>query len=279
LKRALIIGCGYLGTRVGSLVLEWGAAVTATTAHAERVEGLASLGFAPQILDLARRDESTVWSTLPDGALYAVAPGRGGNAELAFRDGAIDTARRLIAAGLAPGAFVFVSSTGVYHQKDGSHVDETSPAKPDEARYRVLRDGEEELLSLGCVVLRLGGLYGPDRSPIEWLARPEKRERILGGGGEAWMNWIRVEDAASIAALALEGGRSGEVYLGVDDKPVRRGEFYSFAAELAGLPPPELPDDPGDLGKRCSNRKARRELGFRPEFPSYKEGLRDLSPS
>ena len=54
---------------------------------------------------------------------------------------------------------------------------------------------------------------------------------------------------------------------------MRREDFYRFAAERAGLPPPDFPSRPGDLGKRCSNRKARAKLGFAPSFPTYREGL------
>jgi nucleoside-diphosphate-sugar epimerase len=277
LKHALIIGCGYLGKRVGSQLLEWGARVTATTTRPERLAELAGLGFEPAVLDLEAPDDTLIWESDPDAVVYSVAPRRTGDPSIGFRDGALDSATRLIEAGLAPGAFVFVSSTGVYHQKDGLLVDEASPARPEEERYLILREAEDELLALGAVVVRLGGLYGPGRSPVEWLARPEMRERILQGGREAWMNWIHVDDAASAVVLALERARSGEIYLGVDDKPVRRGEFYRFAAECAGLEPPELPSTPDDLGKRCSNRKAREQLGFRPELPSYREGLRAIA--
>jgi nucleoside-diphosphate-sugar epimerase len=172
-----------------------------------------------------------------------------------------------------------VSTTGVHAQADGSAVGEESAAEPLEERSRMIRSAEERLLDLArrgeapALVLRLGGLYGPGRSPIEWLRRPAMRERILGGGREAWMNWVRVEDAALALALAVESGQPGEVYLITDDEPVRRGDFYRLAAERGGLPAPDLPSRPDDLGKRCSNRKARAELGFAPRFPTYREGL------
>ena len=66
------------------------------------------------------------------------------------------------------------------------------------------------------------------------------RERLLQGGREAFMNWVRVEDAARAAVLALEGGRPGELYLVTDGEPVRRGDFYAGAARRAGIAIPEL---------------------------------------
>ncbi|HVR74092.1 MAG TPA: SDR family oxidoreductase [Planctomycetota bacterium] len=284
LGRALIVGCGYLGTRVGSLLRENGLAVTATTTRSERMPELCSLGFEAALLDAARLETSTVWTERHDAVVYCVAPGRAGDPVAAFRDGPARCLERLRESqSPPPRSFVFVSSTGVYHQRDGSWVDEESPAEPTEERHQHLRAGEEAVLAASremgieaASVLRLGGLYGPGRSPVEWLRRPEMRERILRGGAEAFMNWVRVEDAARAVALALERAEGGGVYLIVDGNPVRRGEFYRFAAEIARLPAPEFPSDPSDLGKRCSGRKAAADLRFAPRLPSYREGLLEL---
>ena len=245
---------------------------------------LRSLGFEPTLLDVARPETSSVWTSRHDAVVYCVAPGRAGDPVTAFRNGPAKCLERLCESGRQPPrSFVFISSTGVYHQRDGSWVDEGSPAEPAEERHRHLLAGEEAVLAASremgiqaASVLRLGGLYGPGRSPVEWLRRPEMRERVLRGGAEAFMNWVRVEDAARAAALALERTEGGGVYLIVDGTPVRRGEFYRFAAEIAGLPAPELPSDPSDLGKRCSGRKAAADLSFEPRSPSYREGLLGL---
>jgi len=276
--RVLIIGCGYLGKRVGALCREQGMVVTGTTRNPARFAEIEALGIEPALLDLGAPEASTAWEKPCNLVLYSVAPGRAGDAALAFRDGAVRCARLV----REPRLLVFISSTGVHGQTDGSAVAEDSPAVPPEERHRLLREGEVELLALGrgggppAAVLRLGGLYGPGRSPVEWLTRPEMRERLLQGGREAYMNWVRIEDAAAAVVLAFAKARPGETYLIVDNEPVRRGDFYRFAAERAGLPPPELPSRPDDLGKRCSNRKARRELGFAPAFASYREGLGTL---
>ena len=284
LSPVLIVGCGYLGSRLGSLLVSQGVSVVATTTRASRVGELEALGFEPLVFDVhGGGDQGFLWARSYGAVVYAVAPGQKGDPKLVFHQGALDCAQRILkGAPPRPRRFLYISSTGVYHQRDGSEVDEGSPAEPLEERPKTLRLAEEDLLALSrergfpAAILRLGGLYGPDRSPVEWLRRPEMRSRVLRGGSEAYMNWVRVEDAASAALLALEKARPGEVYLVVDDEPVTRGEFYRFAAERAGLPPPSLPSSPEDLGKRCRNRKAKAELGFRPKFPSYREGLRDL---
>lgn len=270
----LIIGCGYLGARAGALLRSKGWRVTGTTTRTERFGELSALGIEPVLFDLARPEESPAWGSRYDAVVYAVAAGKG-DPELCFRDGPVECAHRFSRSD----RFIHVSTTGVHAQSDGSAIDEESPAEPLEKRPRMIRDAEKRLLELArcgespALVLRLGGLYGPGRSPVEWLRRPAMRERVLRGGREATMSWVRVEDAAAAVGLAVEKGRPGEIYLIVDDEPVERGDFYRFAAERAGLPPPDLPSRPEDLGKRCSNRKARAELGFAPRFPTYREGL------
>jgi nucleoside-diphosphate-sugar epimerase len=281
--QVLIVGCGYLGTRVGARFLERGYGVRATTRTPGRLPELESLGFDPAPLDLAHPGESAVWREEYASAVYAVAPGRGGNSRVAFRDGPIACARKLLdqPAGRLR-KFVLISSTGVYSESDGGWVDEDSAAEPAEERLRWLREAEDELRGLAqehgfpAVVLRLGGLYGPGRSPLEWLRRPEMRERIARSRGDGWMNWIRVEDAALVTELAAERGRPGEIYIGVDGHPIQRHQFYGTAAALVGLHLPEFAKD-GDLGKRCSAKKAERELGFRPQYPTVQEGLSELA--
>jgi len=278
-SNVLILGCGYLGTRVGTMCHGQGMIVTGTTRNSQRFAELEALGFKPAILDLEDPAASTLWKRPHDFVLYAVAAGKDGDPELAFASGALACARLLREREACPRAFVFISSTGVYAQNDGASVDEDSPTNPGTKRPQLLCKGEEDLLEFSrredfpVVILRLGGLYGPGRSPVEWLGRPDMRERLSRRGREAYMNWIRVEDAASAVVLAFERGRAGEIYLVVDDEPVRRGEFLGYAASQAGLPEPSLPSRPAELGKRCSNRKARLELGFRPAFPTYREGL------
>lgn len=299
----LVIGCGYLGKRLGALLVAEGARVTATTTSPERLEELRDAGLEPALLDLAGPAESEVWRQRYDGGVvYAVAPGRGGDARLAFHDGPLDCARRLMAASpLFPRRFVLVSSTGVYGESDGGWVDEETPAEPTDERLRWLVAAEAELRRLAAaegfpaVIVRLGGIYGHGRSPAGWLLRPEMRERMTKGRGDAFMNWVRVEDAARATALALRRGRPGEIYVIADGEPVRRADFYGLAARRAGIELPPFAAEggtstggrtdgepgaarrtAGDLGKRVRIDKARRELGFTPRYPSYREGLADL---
>jgi nucleoside-diphosphate-sugar epimerase len=277
---ALILGCGYLGLRVARRLRDQGYAVTTTTRSAARRDELVAEGFEAVRFELANAANDALLARPFERVVYAVAPGRG-DPRLAFLDGAVTAARRL-----RTRCFVYVSTIGVYAQKDGGELDEESPAEPVEERPRWVRKAEQELLALSAagtlpvVVIRLGGLYGPGRSPVEWFGRSEMRARLETRGPDTYMNWIHIDDAANAVVLAAQRGRTGEVYLGVDGSPVRRAEFFNCAAACGGGPPLEFrdasSDDTPDLGKRLSCEKALRELGFEPQFPSYREGLASL---
>ena len=282
-RRALVIGCGYLGLRAGEILARRGFHVTGTTTRPERFAEIEARSLHPAILDLESPAKSGIWPDEYDAVLHCAAP-RGGNAPAVFRDGMLDAARRIaFRPDATRQAFVYASSTGVLSEREGGPVDEESPANPAEERHRVLREAEETLLGLArsgglpAMVLRFAGLYGPGRSPVEWLRRPEMRARLLRGRADTFLNWIRIEDAAEAAALAIDKGRPGEVYIISDGSPVRRADFYAAAARAAGIDPPRFEGKDDDLGKRCSNAKAMRELGFEPRFPSYREGLADLA--
>jgi nucleoside-diphosphate-sugar epimerase len=281
--RALVIGCGYLGLHIARALSADGFLVTGTTRSPERAGELEAAGLRARLLDLGRGEEtasSDVWRERYEAVVYAVAPGRASPPPLAFRDGALLAARLL--APPPSSRFLYVSSTGVYGQADGSEIDEAVRPVPPEGRQWLILEAEAALLELAgkggppVVILRLGGLYGPGRSPVDWLRRPGLRERLGSRGSEAWMTWIRVEDAARGIALAARRARAGEVYILADGSPVTRGDFFRAAALEGGLAPLALRPDPADLGKRLSIEKARRELGFAPRFPSYREGLRGL---
>ncbi len=277
MKKALIIGCGYLGKRVALRLQALGLDVCGTTRSEKRAAELEKAGIPPAIFELGTAADSPLLAQEWDTVVYTAAAGKDGDTELVFRDAPV-SCHSLLGRGLE--RFVHVSSTGVYPQTAGEALDEESPAEPAGGRPALVREAEQRLLEKEgggkALVVRLGGLYGPNRSPLDWLRRPGFRER-LRGGAEAWMNWIHIEDAAAAVSAAATGGRCGEIYLAVDGCPVRRGAFYQLAAELAGVEPPELDPSSADLGKRLSNRKLIEELGVNLLYPDYRSGLESIA--
>ncbi len=272
-ERILIIGCGYLGIRVAKQLREAGVCVTATTRSEERASELRALDIDVALLDVENLDAADLWTQSFDSVIYAVAAGRGSDPRIAYVDGPRGSYERLSRSTSPPARIVFVSSTGVYAQSSGEELDETSEAAPTSEPHISIRSTEEWLAEQpGGIVVRLGGLYGPGRSPIEWLTRPGFRDRLTKGR-DALMNWIHIDDAAKIVTRAALVGEAGETYLGVDGRPVRREDFYGLAAELADTEPPALTDDPDDGGKRLDGSATLRKLEVFLDYPDYRAAL------
>jgi nucleoside-diphosphate-sugar epimerase len=277
----LIVGCGYLGSRVAARWVAAGHRVFATTRRPGRTGDLRQLGLLPIVCDVL--DLSSLHSLPPaTTVLYAVGFDRGGPG---VPPGGGPSMRQVYVEGLGNvlaalsgriGKFLYISSTGVYGQDDGGEVDESSPAEPADDSGRVVRDAEEVLRARlpSAVVLRFAGIYGPGRL----LARADalRRGELLAGDGERWLNLIHVEDGAAAVLAAEEKGRPGEVYNVCDDRPVRRREFYDRLAQLLGAPAPRF--GPGVQARRSANRRVvnrrlREELGLDLRYPSLEEGL------
>jgi nucleoside-diphosphate-sugar epimerase len=207
----------------------------------------------------------------------------------------------LLAAGRAVGARrVVAQSFGAfrYARTGGPVQTEADPLDPDPPAP--LRAVVEGLLHLERAVttidwgeglaLRYGGFYGPgtslSRDPDAQMAAPIRQRRfpIVGGGGGVWSH-IHVEDAASATALAVERGRSGVYYI-VDDEPAPVGEWLPVVAGALGAKPPRrVPRWLGRMAageaatimmtevRGASNAKAKRELGWTPRYPSWRQGL------
>jgi nucleoside-diphosphate-sugar epimerase len=142
------------------------------------------------------------------------------------------------------------------------------------------------------IALRYGGFYGPGTSiepggeQFEQLRK--RRFPVVGDGGGVW-SFIHVEDAADATVAALERGRRG-IYNVVDDEPARVREWLPAAAAAIGAKPPRrIPLWLGRLlageaaavmmteVRGASNAKAKRELGWTPAHPSWREGFAELT--
>jgi len=264
-----MIGCGYLGARVGRAWLDSGRAVSALTRS--RADALATLGFEPivgDVLDLGSLKALPAASTI----LYAVGLDRA--AGRSMHEVYVGGLRNALTALPAGGRFIYVSSTSVYGQTDGSIVDEDSPTEPLEENGRIVLEAERTLREFrpDATILRFAGIYGPDR----WLRKqPLLRGEPYRGDAEKWLNVIRVEDGVR-AVLAAEAAAPGGTFNIADDHPTTRREFYTELARLLGAPEARFepaPQPVREANRRISNARARAELGFVPAFPSYREGL------
>jgi nucleoside-diphosphate-sugar epimerase len=190
------------------------------------------------------------------------------------------------------GAFRFARSGGPVHtEADPFAPDDAPPAlRTAQAAYLYLERAVTTIEWGEGLALRYGGFYGPGTSisldPDAQMAGPIRRRRfpIVGGGGGVWSH-IHIEDAAAATVAAVDHGRPG-VYYVVDDEPALVREWLPvLASALDAKPPRRVPRWLGRLAageaatammteaQGASNAKAKRELGWQPRYPSWRQGV------
>ena len=303
---ALVIGCGYLGLRVADAWVSAGRRVFALTRN--RAEVLRAHGVEPVIGDVL--DPDSLKGLPPtDTVLYAVGLDR--SAGKSMREVYVTGLGNVLQAltprpplprpgegekdnhppvspspppsprgawERGPGGeglprFLYISSTSVYGQTDGSWIDETSPTEPLDESGRVVLEAEQTLRRFrpDAVILRFAGIYGPDR--VLRKASLLKGEPVPGDP-ERFLNLIHVDDGVRAVLAAEERAEPGETYLIADDHPPTRREFFTRTAEVIGAPPVRFDGGgAGEANRRVGNAKAKQRLGFRPQYPNFREGL------
>ncbi|MEO0997084.1 MAG: NAD-dependent epimerase/dehydratase family protein [Pseudomonadota bacterium] len=263
--RLLIAGGGYSGGRAAALLLQAGVDVTLTRRPGSAAH--ASAATLPLNLD----DTATALPAF-DRVLYLVPPAAGSPEPR--------LTRLLEALPQAPRRLVLASTSGVYGDCGGALVDEHRPvaAGTERAHRRV---EQERTLSawaaarpVRTTVLRISGIYGPGRLPLQRLAagEPVIREADAGPG-----NRIHVDDLAAVLVSALGAAAPEPVYNVADGNHASATHFYRRVAALAGLPPPrEIGRDEARTefsamrysfaaeSRRLDTTRLRRDL--RPEF-------------
>ncbi len=269
--KTLILGCGYLGKALGSALIQEGHEVTGWVYSPENAATLKALGITPIVADLT---EMTAWEVIRgfDGVVHC-ASSRRGDAEVYEKIylGGV----RLAIQHLPKSRLIFVSSTSVYAQTDGSWVDETSPTEPTASTGKVLLEAERETLAAGGIVVRAGGIYGPDRGVL--YERFLKGEAIIEGDGLRWMNQIHRDDLASAISRLTQNRPSESLFNAVDDEPTNALTYFQWLSDQLKKPmPPFGPENHqrkrGWTHKRISNQRLR-ATGWIPKYPTFREGL------
>lgn len=276
MPKVIIAGCGFLGEAAAALFLEAGWDVLGLCATSESAARLADKPFPVQALDLTAPFTLSVPWRGADAAVHCVST-RGGNAE-GYRQVYLEGLLNLLT-GAQPRRTLFVSSTSVYAQTDGSIVTETSPACPTRETGRILREAEGVALASGGYVARLAGLYGPGRSVL--VRKFLSGEARLEGDGARWINQIHRDDAArAITHLFTRRAEPG-IYNVSDDTPAPQREVQKWLADFfrRPLPPsgePDISRKRGWTSKRVSNARVR-STGWTPAYPSFRDALPSLT--
>lgn len=258
----IVLGSGYTG-----LVLHRIGTSQGRTIHATSRNPLTNLAAIPseQRLQFDLEQPST-WSNIPaDADLIWCFPATPLEQVQAFARTLDAPTRRMVVLG----------STSAYEASD--HLTEYPPPWIDESAPLDLTkprvQGEEYLREHhGAIVLRVAGIYGPGRNPLDWI----RSGRV--SPSRKYVNLIHAEDLAAICLLALEKGKPGEAYNVSDGTPRTWNEIYATAQQRWGMPTAAEKED-HSTGKQISTAKLRSELDYQFRHSDLYEALNLIESS
>jgi nucleoside-diphosphate-sugar epimerase len=261
-------GFGYVAAALATLLRADGVEATGTTRSARSAAGLTSQGW-----DAAIWPGEDVSPAVGAAWLISVPPDEDGCP--VFRE---------FAKQAEPAGWIgYLSTTGVYGDLGGGWAFEETPLSPQSREATNRARAEAQWLSAGAQVFRLPGIYGPGRSQLERVREPGARRIVKPG---QVFSRAHVDDIASLLRLAMRGSVAPRVFNICDDQPAPADEVLLHAARLLGIePPPAVNFEDANLSpaaqrfyaecKRVSNAKAKAVFDWRPQFPTYREGLAD----
>jgi nucleoside-diphosphate-sugar epimerase len=295
-ERLLIVGCGDVGQRVlRDLRCGTGAArmqVLALTSSPARVAGLRALGARPLVGNLDDAPSLRRLAGLATRVLHlAPPPGEGAGGRDWWLDPRTVALARALRLRTLPASLAYASTSGVYGDCQGALVPETRPVAPGTPRAQRRVNAERAVRHLGRAgvrvsVLRIPGIYAPDREGGTPEARLRRGTPVLTPEDDVFTNHIHADDLARACMAALWRGRPQRAYNVSDSTQLKMGDYFDLAADLYGLPrPPRVPRSDAQQqlslmvlsfmseSRRLDNQRMLRELGVRLRYPSVAEGL------
>ena len=274
----LIAGCGDIGSRLATQLLDKGWQVYGLRRSVERLPA----GVTGIAGDLFSEQCPAQWPTGQiDYVVYSAAATDHDEAgyQAAYVDGLTHTLAWLKQNGQQPKRLLFVSSSGVYGQKNGEWVDEMSCAQASSYSGRIMLEAEQVALKSGipASTVRLTGIYGPGR---EWMLGQVRKGYRVAVDPPLYGNRIHADDAAGLLAFLLDADLQGntldDCYIGVDNDPAPLAEVVGWLRERLGVTAWAEEASVRRAGsKRCSNARAK-ALGWEPRYPSYREGYGEM---
>lgn len=274
----VIIGCGYVGTRLAKAALAEGRRVRVCSRSTGRLQPLTALGAEVKFLDASTpRQFATALAGLQGATIvYSIPP------ITALPPGHAIRAALQGAYGAGASCFIYFSSCGLYGKEpdDETWVDEDTPLAPDAAMANVRSDEQEiercSFERLRIVMLRLAPVYGPGRGVRDRMKKGQYK--ILEEGQHATSR-IHVDDVVRVVFAAEEHAPNKSVFLVADDEPTTQGEYARWLSARLGLEmPPSRPiieagsSRVAHRNRKIRNAKMKEVLHVTLKYPSYREG-------
>jgi nucleoside-diphosphate-sugar epimerase len=282
-KAVLIVGCGYIGQRVGRLLQAENYRVTGYVRSTESAAAVSATGIKAVQVDLDSQLPGNSVSGFNEIFYFAPPPSEGNtDTRMAAFLRALD--------GKGLRRIVYISTSAVYGDCKGGWITESQPLQPLTGRGRRRLDAEQQLRAwcedneVQWTVLRVPGIYGPGKLP---LARLEKGLPVLQEADSPYTNRIHGDDLAAICIAAMHSESSNTVFNVSDGHPSNMTDYFFRVADAAGLPrPPTVTREeaesvlsPGMLSflndsRRMDNAKMLRELDVVLQYPDLAAGLK-----
>ena len=278
-------GLGYTARVLAGRLMTQGWRVTGTTRSEKNMQSIREFGAdailfdgsgpGPGVADQLRQSSHV---------LVSIPPGEEGDAALRLHANDLAEAPEIEWIG-------YLSTVGVYGDRQGEWVDETTVPMPEGPRSKRRLEAERAWTAFGekaempVQIFRLPGIYGPGRNALASL-KSGKARRIVKPGQV--FNRAHVADIANALEASIGQPRAGAVYNVTDDEPAPPQDVVTYAAELLGVEPPlEIAFEDAELSpmgrafygecKRVRNGLMKSELGVELSYPTYREGLRALA--
>jgi len=283
-QKLLIVGCGDVARRTLPRLLGH-YRVFALLRDPTQFAFWRASGARPLLADLDRASSLRRIGGLADIVLHFAPPPERGT---------VDTRTRRLLAALArsqslPQRLVYISTSGVYGDCAGAHIDETRALRPTSARAKRRVDAERQLRRFGlrngvCVsILRSPGIYAAERLPIERLRQGASALHVED---DVFTNHIHADDLAMLICAALRFGRANRCYNASDDSMLKMGDYFDLVAERFGLPRAprisrsEAQEKMSPLqlsfmseSRRLDNRRIKKELRAKLRYPLVADGV------
>tara|TARA_B100000780_G_scaffold279123_1_gene255744 strand:- start:4240 stop:5169 length:930 start_codon:yes stop_codon:yes gene_type:complete len=275
-------GYGYTADYLGHALIDKGWKISGTTRSCEKRDELKSRGIDAHLFDFEKPllDPLTILEGVTH-LLISTPPDDKGDPVFQLHGQDLPFIQSLKWVG-------YLSTTGVYGDRGGEWVDETSEVRPTSKRGSRRAEAESQWMSLNnekdfpLHIFRLAGIYGPGRSALDSV-RAGVARRIHKPGHV--FSRIHVEDIVQVLEASMMNPKAGSIYNLCDSAPAASNEVIEYACELLGRPCPPMVDfDDANLApitrsfymdnRRVHNDKIKDELGVKLKYDDFRSGLR-----
>ena len=288
-ERVLLVGCGDVGSRV-ALALCKRVRLLALTSSPQRVDELRAKGCTTLLGNLDAPATLRRLAGLATRVIHLAPPRAEG-----WADTRTQALLRVLRLRCLPRAVVYGSTSGVYGDCAGALVPETRAVQADTPRAHRRVDAERHVRFFGrsagvrSSILRIPGIYAPDREGGTPMARLRKGTPVLIEQDDVYTNHIHADDLARACVLAVWRGGSQRVYNINDDTCLKMGDYFDWAADLYQLPrPPRVARSSAQEqlpvmllsfmseSRRLDNRRMKEELRLKLRYTTVAQGLTTL---